>query len=103
MTTLTRGFLDDLEGQGFSAFSVCGEAGLCAVKRYNFTYGLVVDLQPLGHGRRDCYEHLSEALSALADWDGRNHPSGPWIKCKGASIDLLNPDFGCELEAARQA
>ena len=32
-----------------------------------------------------------DALRALLDWDGLGHPAGPWIKCKGAGIDLLNP------------
>ena len=32
-------------------------------------------------------------LAALAAWDGEEHPGGPWIKCKGAGIDLLNPSF----------
>ena len=31
------------------------------------------------------------ALRALRDWAGQGHPSGPWIKCKGAGVDLLNP------------
>ena len=30
---------------------------------------------------------------ALALWDGQGHPSGPWIKCKGAGVDLLNPSL----------
>ena len=33
---------------------------------------------------------------ALRAWDGEEHPGGPWMKCKGAGIDLLNPAF-CQM------
>jgi len=66
---------------------------LCAVRRFNFTTAILVGLDPLGYERRYCYEHSADACAALAAWDGREHPPGPWIKCKGAGIDLLNPAF----------
>jgi len=64
---------------------------LCALNRFNFTTGLVVGLHSDHYERRYCYEHLHDAHEALQTWDGRGHPGGPWIKCKGASIDMLNP------------
>ena len=36
-------------------------------------------------------EHHQDAALALQAWSGKGHPSGPWIKYKGAGIDLLNP------------
>lgn len=66
---------------------------LCAVKQFNFTTALVVGLDGLGYQRRYCYEHRADAQAALLAWDGREHPPGPWIKCKGAGIDFLNPAF----------
>ena len=66
---------------------------LCAVRRFNFTTAILVGLDPVGYERRYCYEHRADARAALAAWDGREHPPGPWIKCKGAGIDLLNPAF----------
>ena len=66
---------------------------LCAVKQFNYTTALVVGLDDVGYERRYCYEHRADALSALLAWDGREHPPGPWIKCKGGGIDLLNPAF----------
>ncbi|VTU44289.1 hypothetical protein RA8P2_00117 (plasmid) [Variovorax sp. RA8] len=62
----------------------------------NCTVGLVVGLTWEGHDRRYCYESAKYALVALEAWDGQGHPGGPWIKCKGAGIDLLNPSFGIE-------
>ncbi len=76
--------------QGYRELRVAGTA-VCALHRFNFTMGLVVGLSFEGYERRYCYEHLEEARLALADWDGVDHPAGPWIKCKGAGIDLLNP------------
>ena len=64
---------------------------LCGVCGFNFTIGLVVGLSFEGYERRYCYEHLEDAHAALGQWDGGGHPPGPWIKCKGAGIDLLNP------------
>jgi hypothetical protein len=66
---------------------------VCAVKQFNFTTAVVVGLDDVGYQRRYCYEHRADAEAALATWDGLEHPSGPWIKCKGAGIDLLNPNF----------
>jgi len=54
---------------------------------------VVVGLDAVGYQRRYCYEHAADARAALMAWDGNGHPSGPWIKCKGAGIDLLNPNF----------
>jgi hypothetical protein len=65
----------------------------CATKRFNFTMALVVGLDDVGYQRRYCYEHRADAQAALDAWDGREHPPGPWIKCKGGGIDLLNPSF----------
>jgi len=67
----------------------------CGIHRFNFTTGLVVGLDPAGYERRYCYEHEADAFQALAVWDGRGHPGGPWIKCKGAGIELLNPALTC--------
>lgn len=76
--------------QGYRELRVVG-ATVCGLNRFNFTIGLVVGLSFEGYERRYCYEHLQDARSALAKWDGVHHPAGPWIKCKGAGIDLLNP------------
>lgn len=65
----------------------------CALKQFNYTFAVVVGLDRFGYQRRYCYEHRAEAQAALLAWDGLGHPSGPWIKCKGFGIDLLNPEF----------
>lgn len=71
---------------------------LCGVSVFAFTFGLVVGIDECGYERRYCYEHYEDASNALAGWDGVDHPSGPWIKCKGrykgVSVDMINPQFG---------
>jgi hypothetical protein len=67
---------------------------ICAIKRFNFTTAVVVGLEATSYDRRYCFEHESDASQALADWCGDGHLSGPWIKCKGAQIDILNPNLG---------
>jgi len=89
---LTVEFEAFLASQGYVQLRVLGMA-VCGLRRFNFTTGLVVGLNFEGYERRYCYEHAADALAALATWDGQGHPGGPWIKCKGAGIDLLNPSF----------
>ncbi|MDM0030384.1 hypothetical protein [Variovorax saccharolyticus] len=81
-----------LRAQGYSDLCVRAKAW-CAIKNFNFTTAIVVGLDPAGYERRYCFEHGHEARAALAAWDGRGHPGGRWIKCKGAGIDLLNPEL----------
>lgn len=79
-----------LREQGYRALRRIGGV-LCGLNCFNFTVGLVVGLSEEGYERRYCYEHAQDALAALRAWKGRGHPGGPWIECKGAGIDLLNP------------
>ena len=94
-------FVEALAEQGFTDLTVRGHAGLCGLKGFNFTWGLVVNFEPFGHERRYCYEREEQARAALRAWDGEGHPPGPWIKCKGARVELLNPEFGLEELRAR--
>jgi len=40
---------------------------------------------------------MSDAAKALVQWDGKNHPPGPWVKLTGTYngefVDMLNPDL----------
>lgn len=74
---------------------------LCVIFKFNFTFGLVAGLELDGYSRRYCYEHEEDAKTALNQWDGKDHPSGPWIKCKGAGLDLLNPLIGSLVSTVR--
>ena len=79
-----------LTRDGYSNLRVI-DGKVCGLHVYLMTVGLVVGLNENGYERRYCYEHAQDACRALLSWDGRGHPSGPWIKCKGSCGDLLNP------------
>ena len=81
-----------LEAGDYHDLRAIGEV-TCGIRRFNYTTAIVVGLGEAGYERRYCYEHKDDAQAALRAWDGEGHPSGPWIKCKGADIDLLNPAF----------
>lgn len=66
---------------------------VCGLQKYKFTTAVVGGLGAKGHDRRYCDEFEADARTSLLNWDGRGHPSGPWIKCKGAGVDMLNPNL----------
>lgn len=97
LSELPPAFLGSLASQGlFANYRLCGPSGLCATKQYNFTWAVVVNIDPIGHERRYRYEYSSRAAAALEAWDGDGQPSGPCIECKGVNGDLLNAGFGRE-------
>lgn len=59
----------------------CGE--WACTHRFLFTTGLLVGLHGIGYRTRFCYPSAETAANALAQWDGRGDPPGPWIKEKG--------------------
>lgn len=83
--------LKDLEEQGYSNFRYIPGKGLCCLQRYFFTTGLVYEIDNGGYTERYCYHSWEEAYHALKEWDGKEHPSGNWIKHKGLGIDESNP------------
>lgn len=60
------------------------------VHQFIFTFGLLVGVTTTTYRTRFCYEHMSDAIVALATWDGHGDPPGPWIKEKG-EIERSNP------------
>ena len=79
----------------------CDGQGEIALMPMMFTVGLCchISRNPLDvpYAYRYCYPSYSEALRAFETWDGQGHPSGNWIKQKGAGIDLVNPNFEGDL------
>lgn len=82
-----------VEELGYSSARDVGSAGVCAVRRMLFTGALVVGITRERYSGRYCYETEDAALAALAVWDGRGSPPGPWIKYKGDGGERLGP--GC--------
>lgn len=61
------------------------------VQRMLFTNALLVGLDAWGYRTRFCYPLGMPAIEALATWDGRGDPPGPWIKEKSRDGDRDNP------------
>lgn len=60
--------------------------GTCGLMWMAFTIGLLVGIDRNGDYKyRYCYKRLADAREALALWDGKDHPPGPWIVRKGHS------------------
>ena len=74
----------------------------CGVMRFFETWGLVINVgsdnsMPVCE-RRYCFEKRADAVAALFAMKSLDdHPTGPWIKCKGTMygrpIDLFNPNY----------
>lgn len=61
--------------------------GVCVLQHFIFTCGLLTNVTfPLwctyDFAARYCYESFADAKHALATWDGKGDPPGPWVKEK---------------------
>jgi len=81
-----------LASEGYTSLRVL-EGNVCGLHEFAFTTGLMVGLSESSYERRYCFEHAADAIKAIDNWNGKDHPGGPWIKCKGTGIDLLNPNL----------
>jgi hypothetical protein len=81
-----------LDEEGYLLLKEIPGVGICGVRRFLFTWGLMVGLDRWGYSHRYCYESGPEAAKALGAWDGKGDPEGPWIKRKGLGMeDKLGP------------
>lgn len=62
-----------------------------ALQKMLYTTGLFIVTDEYSWRTRWCYEHAADALMALAEWDGKGDPPGPWVKEKPS--DRLNPHW----------
>ena len=96
---MTKQLIDYLHGQGYTNIVKINDKW-CGIHRFAFTWGLIVGLSSFGYERRYCYDKEGEALESLLTWDGLEHPSGNWIKCKGTYKDFIgdipNPNYNAE-------
>lgn len=66
--------------------------GLCAMSHMIFTVAIVYDLDYEGYSGRYCFHNEQEAQHAFDKWDGKEDPSGNWIKHKGIK-NYRNPNY----------
>lgn len=83
---------ETIKDQGYLNIKI-NKAGICGLMRFIFTTGLCYGLNEHGYKGRYCFESLADAKEALDKWDGSEHPTGDWIKHKGAGKeDFSNPN-----------
>lgn len=70
--------VQELTSQGYTE-AVLLDGRWCAIKRFNYTTALVVDINGCFYDRRYCFEHAADASKALNSWNGRGHPGDRWI------------------------
>lgn len=80
-----------LRNEGYAYLRLMPDGHIAGVKKYLFTFGICTRLDWSGYADRWCYESQSDAIVALAMWDGIEDPPGPWIKHKGLAADRNNP------------
>ena len=82
---------------GYENLRLVDGHGWCGTFPYFTTKGLCTGLDATGLRCRWCYQDHGEADRALANWDGKGHPPGNWIKVKGRFngevVDDFNPNF----------
>ena len=64
---------------------------LCAVSDFAFTSGLIYNIDFHSYQQRYCFPNKRSLSKELEVWDGKGHPGGNWIKCKGLYGDFSNP------------
>lgn len=80
-----------LKTEGYTEMKEIPGAGICGLRSFIFTTGLIVGMTESGYYGRYCYANHSDALKALNEWDGKGDPAGPWIKYKGHGGERSNP------------
>jgi hypothetical protein len=87
--------IEYLKTEGYSHFKKVPNHGICSLRKFIFTTGIIVGLNPIGYYGRYCYSDYNEALNELKNWDGLGDPNGNWLKYKGEGGERENK--GCEM------
>jgi hypothetical protein len=89
--------IEYLKSEGYYEIREIPGIGVCGLRKFIFTTGLVIGMDENLYYGRYCYAKESDASKALKEWDGKGDPSGPWIKYKGSPEERSNPlmEEGC--------
>lgn len=89
----------DIEELGYAWPRQLPDGRWVAIMPMLYTWGLFVNIDPVGYSYRYCFEHAHDAVESLRTWNGEGDAPGPWIKRKGLGRDLLNPNWLAEAKA----
>jgi hypothetical protein len=82
-----------LESEGYHQIKEIKGRGLCGLREFVFTIGVVEGLTEDSYEGRWCYpkENGAEAYLAMSIWDGESDPPGNWVKYKGRRGEYTHP------------
>jgi len=81
-----------LKSEGYTEIKEIPGVGICGLRSFIFTTGLIIGMNEIGYFGRYCYKTSREASDALKSWDGSGDPPGNWIKYKGEGGERENPN-----------
>lgn len=88
---MDQNFKEALERDGYMYIKEVPGRGVCALRRFVFTVGLIYNITWIGYEGRYCYSQLNHAVHALDTWTGDGDPpDDDWIKHKGET-EYSNP------------
>ena len=82
---------EEAEACGYDFVHQLPDGRWIGVQKMLYTWGLFIDLDPVGYAHRYCYETLKDLIRDLVVWDGQGDPPGKWIVRKGKGGDHHNP------------
>lgn len=79
-----------LKSQGYYEIRRIEGHGLCGLKKFAFTTGLIIGMEYDSYFGRYCFPTEHDALNSLNEWNGIGDPLGNWIKYKGGGGEREN-------------
>jgi hypothetical protein len=83
-----------VRSEGYYNFVKIPNKGICALREFMFTTGIIVGISEHLYYGRYCYSSQTEAKKELNSWNGEGDPSGNWLKYKGEGGEREN--LGCK-------
>jgi hypothetical protein len=84
-----------LQTEGYYEFRKVPNHGICSLRDFLFTTGIIIGLTNDSYFGRYCYSNKQEASEQLKNWDGIGDPKGNWLKYKGIGGERENENGGC--------
>lgn len=75
----------------YSDIQLKGDAGICLIQRFMFTYAIRTDVDVWNLGDRWCYKTYAAAKAAFDAWDGTGEPLG-WHRHPDTGRRYHNPE-----------
>jgi len=86
--------IESLKKEGYYGFRKVPNFGICGLRKFIFTTGIIIGLNPIDYYGRYCYSSEQEASERLKNWNGIGDPKGNWLKYKGVGGEREN--LGCK-------